>query len=375
MRKTDAIVLLSGGLDSLLAARLLMNMDLNVLCVHFTTPFFGSQDKINEWQEKWRLTIRPVDISEQFVGMLAEWPEHGPGQTLNPCIDCKILMLKMARQIMEAENAKFIATGEVLGQRPMSQRTESLNTIAKKAGVKEFLLRPLSANLLPPTLAQEKNLVRQQDLLSISGRGRNAQFELARKMGFAEWPAPGGGCKLTELESARRYWPLLTNYKIRNKPGTIAELVDDMRLCNHGRFHFSNSTGLWFCVGRNEASNNKIAKNRKSNDLILRLPFAGPLALARNGKFWSTELLAEAAAILIKYSKKAAQMPCKPLIRAYDESGEYEIRPACEDNISAWTPPAWEEVKQEIKAERKRHMPAQKIRVMSDSGDVCAATD
>lgn len=151
----DVLSLLSGGLDSILASRLLQQQEKRVLCLHFTTPFFGKPHPIKKWKEVYGLDVVSVGVGDEFVSMLRNGPEHGFGKVLNPCVDCKILLRRKARGLLHQYGAKVLITREVLGLRPMSQRKDALNIIRNAAGVKDVLLRPLSAQLLPETLAKK----------------------------------------------------------------------------------------------------------------------------------------------------------------------------------------------------------------------------
>lgn len=173
MKKTyHALALFSGGLDSIIAAKVIQAQGLEVLGLHFVTPFFGKPWRIPGWEKSYNLPIIPVDISEDYIRLLREWPEHHFGKVLNPCVDCKILMMEKARELMEVYGAQFLISGEVVGQRPMSQRRDALNIIRKGADVRDVLLRPLSARLLDPTPMEESGLVDRDKLPQISGRGR-----------------------------------------------------------------------------------------------------------------------------------------------------------------------------------------------------------
>ncbi len=185
-----AFALFSGGLDSILAARLIMEQGLVVRCLHFVTPFFGKPRSIPYWEKVYGLEIEAVDVGEDFVRMLRERPAHGFGKVMNPCVDCKILMMRKAREIMKERGASFIISGEVLGQRPMSQRRDTLNVIRRDAEVRDVLLRPLSAQHLDPTEAERSGLVDRSKLLGFFGRGRKDQMALAERMGLTEIPTP-----------------------------------------------------------------------------------------------------------------------------------------------------------------------------------------
>ena len=174
----DAIVLFSGGLDSILAAKVLEEQGLEVLCLHCISPFFGSRHSIDRWKKIYSLNIVSLDVGREFMQMLCRWPAHGFGKVLNPCVDCKILLLTQAKKYMDKIGATFLATGEVLGQRPMSQRRDTLFLISREANVRDCLLRPLSAQHLPPTPMEENGLVNRDLLPAIAGRGRSEQLNL-----------------------------------------------------------------------------------------------------------------------------------------------------------------------------------------------------
>lgn len=350
-KKFDGIVLFSGGLDSILAARLLMEQGLNILCLHFKSPFFGDGRKIGYWRKVYNLEIEPVDASQPFVKMLAQWPPHDLGKTMNPCLDCKIMMLELASQKMREVGAKFIATGEVLGQRPMSQRKEALNTIKNESGIGDILLRPLCAKLLEPTEVELSGLVPREKMLAISGRGRNPQLDLAKSMGIVEIPNPGGGCRLTEPESARKYWPIIKSYKEKNIPCDLPSLVQDLAISNHGRALFRQNGGQWLCISRNERDNERIMPLHGPDDLVLRLPFPGPLALARRGRLWPEEIVKEAASILASYAPPK-YLPQGPVNIRIQDIGQ--IIPASPGRHEAeWGLPGWDAIHGEIKAIRK----------------------
>ena len=180
MKNYDGIALFSGGLDSILAARLLMEQGRSIKCLHFFSPFFGHPGRVEHWQEVYGLDITAVDASAAFVDMLRRGPAYGFGSAMNPCVDCKILMMRMARECMEEYGAKFLVSGEVLGQRPMSQRRDTLNVIRRDAEVRDILLRPLCAKLLDPTAAEESGLVDRSRLLGLNGRGRKVRRQPRR---------------------------------------------------------------------------------------------------------------------------------------------------------------------------------------------------
>ena len=208
-KKIKALVLLSGGLDSILAVKLLLEQGIEVEAINFRTNFCGPS-KARPAAKMLGVRLHEVDIRKEFLEVLKK-PKHGYGSGMNPCIDCHALMLKKAGELMQKENScpersrriDFIATGEVLGERPMSQHKKALKIVEKEAGLEGYLLRPLSAKLLEPTIPEKENLVDREKLLAISGRNRKPQMELAARYGIKNYPTPAGGCALTHTSSPR----------------------------------------------------------------------------------------------------------------------------------------------------------------------------
>ena len=345
--------LFSGGLDGLLAARVLMEQGLSVLCLHFHSPFFGKPEKVPHWEQVYGLKIRPVDISKAFTAMLAARPAHGFGSVINPCVDCKILMLSRAREILEETGAAAVATGEVLGQRPMSQRRDTLNIIQRETGLKGRLLRPLSAVRLDPTEVELSGLVDRTRLLGIGGRGRKDQLALAARFGIKEIPTPAGGCRLAEKENARSYLPVLLH--------TPALTAADFELANAGRqlWRFDPAP-LRLIIGRNQADNDLIQALAGERDLIMKVAdHPGPLALARYlGTDWTDEAVEAAAACMASYAPKA--------VAAAGETGTVDMRvhpgnldtPGRKISVrpnrdSGFTERTWEEAEAHLREERR----------------------
>jgi hypothetical protein len=303
-RTSRALGLFSGGLDSILAIKLVQEQGIGVTGLHCVSPFFGNSGKVPYWRKLYDLDIEVVDISEEFVSMLLRGPEHGFGSVFNPCVDCKILMLKRAKAIKDACGADFIISGEVLGQRPMSQRRDTLNIIRRDAGVKEALLRPLSARHLDQTEAELSGLVDRERLLDISGRGRNKQMALAERMALPDIPTPSGGCRLTEKENARSYWPVLAY--------TPSPKAIDFILANTGRQYWHVEAGGFafrLIMGRNQEDNIKIIQLAGERDFLFKIEeFPGPIALGRFfGTEWPLEAVLSAAAFTASHSAKATR--------------------------------------------------------------------
>ena len=310
-RPVDVVVLFSGGLDSILAAKVLEEQGLRVCCLHCHSPFFGDPGAVERWSNLYGLDIRTLDVSDDFCAMLRARPAHGFGKVMNPCVDCKILLLRHARLYMESIGARLLATGEVMGQRPMSQRRDVLNAIRRDAGLQDILLRPLSALHLAPTPAEEEGFVDRSRLLGISGRGRKDQLELAKKYQLPEIPTPGGGCRLADKENARRYWPVLSRWP---EPDTRA-----FKLSNLGRQFWAQQDGrdYWLAIGRTSADNQALHTVLGKDDAKIHLAdIPGPLAVACGGRTWPEEVLRAAAALMASYSGKAVRLGAPVGVRA-----------------------------------------------------------
>ena len=296
--KYDGLALFSGGLDSILACRVLAEQGRRVLAVHYVSPFFGFPGMVDEWKRLYDIEVFPVDVGDEYVDMLLAGPAHGLGKCLNPCVDCKIFMLKKTREMLADFDAKFIVSGEVVGQRPMSQRRDALNLISKQAGVRDLLVRPLCARAIEPTPVEEAGLVDRERLLHITGRGRKEQLRLAREYGFEVIPTPAGGCKLTEAESSKRYLPLLAHRNVLTRR--------DFDLANLGRQYWSGPH--WLAIGRNQEDNEKLEGLIAPGDIVFDVAdYPSPLAVARQfpDAPWPEEAVRDAASFMASFSPKA----------------------------------------------------------------------
>lgn len=292
MPKIKAILLFSGGLDSILAAKILQKQGIKVTLLTFISYFFDAK-QAKESAKKLGLKLKIVDFSKEHLKMVKN-PKYGYGKAANPCIDCHSLMLRFAKRIMKKENYHFVATGEVLGERPFSQNIQALKIVEKESGLSGFLLRPLSAKLLEQTIPEKKGWVERDKLLAISGRSRKPQIELAKKFGFKKYPQPAGGCILTEIEFGKRLKELL-----KNRPRCSG---NDIQLLKLGR-HFWFDSGK-IILGRNHEENLKIKKLAKKNDILMELKnIPGPLVLIRGKK--SARILQEAGRLAKRYSRQA----------------------------------------------------------------------
>ncbi|QGU94121.1 DUF814 domain-containing protein [Clostridium bovifaecis] len=193
---TKALALISGGLDSILAAKLIKEQGIEVIGITFKSYFFGPENA-KRMTKQIDIPLEIVDFSEEHFKVTKN-PKHGHGKNMNPCIDCHAMMMRYAGELLNEFNADFIITGEVLNQRPMSQNKASLNIVKKESGFADKILRPLCAKALPPTEMELNGLVDREKLMGITGRSRKIQMELAEKWGIEDYPSPAGGCKLTD---------------------------------------------------------------------------------------------------------------------------------------------------------------------------------
>ena len=291
-----ALLLFSEGFDSHLAGLILKEQGIKIIAIKFITPFFGWKYKENPFPFYEKIKALNfdegliIDITEEYIEILKK-PEYGYGDYANPCIDCKIFMLKKAKELMEKYKADFIATGEVLGQRPMSQNKNILELIEEKAEVKGILLRPLSAKLLSITEVEKKGLVNREKLYSISGRKRTFQLELAKKFNLKEIPTPAGGCLLTDPQIGERVLKIIKEKRPLN--------YKTCQLLVLGR-HFLEE-GLWIVLGRNKEENEKIKRIVENKYKTYTLNVPAPTAVVIEGDPPQNFI----KDLLIKYSKKA----------------------------------------------------------------------
>ncbi len=300
--KYDCLALFSGGLDSLLAIKTIQKQGLSVLAIHFVTPFFGARHIIKYWKDTFNIEVKVIDLSEDFIKLLTEGPKYGFGKNLNPCIDCKILMLTKIKSLMFEYNAKFLITGEVVGQRPMSQTINSLNKIEKEAEVKGILVRPLSQKLLPKTKPERDTLLKREALLDLKGRSRTEQLKLARELGIKEEdiPSPAGGCLLTQKQTVKRYLKLLEKIEKPKK--------EDFKLSNIGR-HFWKENN-WLIIGREKQENEKLKEMKEKDNLFIEMKTPpGPSAIIKNveNEDINKEMQKEAMSACAYFSTKARE--------------------------------------------------------------------
>lgn len=293
-----AIALLSGGLDSTLAARVLLEQGIELEALNFVTVFCNCTHRDESCLASQKavatlgIPLKVMNVSEEYLEVVKQ-PEHGYGSNMNPCIDCRIFMLKKAKAYMEERGASFIVTGEVLGQRPMSQRKEAMALIERKAGLEGLILRPLSARFLKMTIPEREGWVDREKLLAIQGRSRKPQMKLAEAFGIRDYPCPAGGCLLTDPQFAKRMKDLLIHQADFG--------LNDIHLLKVGR-HFRLSPQVKLVVGRNEEENQRIKTFAREDDGLLKVVHhPGPLTLMRGEG--EEDLVEVAAALTARYSK------------------------------------------------------------------------
>ncbi len=289
MSAIRALGLISGGLDSTLAARMMLGQEIEVMGVNFNTGFCISDTRRQVRHDQSSATklrhealragsdlnvpVEIVDVSQEYLEVVTH-PRWGYGKNANPCIDCRIMMLRQAREMMPAFDAQFVFTGEVLGQRPMTQHRATLRQIEKQSGLMGLLLRPLSALKLPETEVEKRGWVNRSQLKGFSGRSRKPQIQLAAEFGIGDYPQPAGGCCfLTDPAFSRKFFDFL-----KHKPEDQPVRLDDFLLLKIGR-HLRLANHLKLVVGRNEAENNFLEKYRTGKWSLSPVSVMGPLAL------------------------------------------------------------------------------------------------
>ncbi len=293
--KHKAIGLLSGGLDSTLAVGMILNEGVEVIALNFVSPFCtctkkGCRHQASKVADDYGIEIKVVPVGVDYIEMIRN-PKHGYGKNLNPCKDCRIFILKKAKALMEELGASFIFTGDVLGQRPMSQRRPALDLIEKEAGLEGLILRPLSARHFKPTIPEKEGWVNRDNLLGFMGRNRKPQMKLAEEMDIRDYDCPAGGCRLTNREFSNK----LRDLFVHNEEITNNDLLF-LRIGRHFRFGDSK-----IIVGRDEKDNDMINKMSLPEDHLFEVPGVGsPISLLRGEV--GPEELEMAARLTARYS-------------------------------------------------------------------------
>lgn len=266
---TRAVAMISGGLDSILAAKLIKEQDIEVIGICFKS-FFFNEEHAKRMTKQIEIPLEVIDFSTEHLDMVKN-PKHGYGKNMNPCIDCHAMMMKYSGELLEKFNADFIITGEVLNQRPMSQNKSALQLVKKESGIGNKILRPLCALNLEPTEMEEEGLVDRSKLLNISGRNRKVQMELAEKWGIIDYPSPAGGCKLTEPNFSKRLKDLL-----RHREDVTSREIELLKVGRH--FRVSNSSKI---ISTRIKEETEILKNLliKEDVYMLAKDFKGSLVV------------------------------------------------------------------------------------------------
>ncbi|NKB89910.1 MAG: hypothetical protein GKS06_16985 [Acidobacteria bacterium] len=337
-KKIRALGLMSGGLDSTLAANLIQNLGVEVLGLHFSTGFcvadrhrllgnFNNRDKPYRNDAlhagaQLEVPVEIIDIKDRYLPEVVLNPKHGYGSGMNPCIDCRIFMLHRAKEIMAERDYDFIFTGEVLGQRPMSQRRPPMHMIEKETGLEGLLLRPLSAHVMPPTIPEEKGWVDRDKLHGIVGRGRHKQMQLAEEFGLVDYPQPAGGCCFLPDENySRKLRDLLTF----NGPDVDP---DDMMLLKVGR-HFRLGDDVKIIVGRHESENDFLERFRDGRGSVWVEDYSSPLTLIEGPL--SAADLEFTCQITARYSAGRNESEIPVHWQVDGEQGQLRVQPLGED--------------------------------------------
>jgi len=291
-----AIALFSGGLDSTLAMKLIIDQGIDVIAVNISTGFGSTKDRYEHMQSMCQQVgaeLKIINIENEYLQDVLFSPKHGYGKNFNPCIDCHAKMFAVAKRIMEEEGASFLISGEVMGQRPMSQNKEALQTVLNDGNVDGLLLRPMSAKALKPTIAEEKGWVDREKLEGITGRGRERQLALVKEIGLEDFESPGGGCLLTDENFGKKMFDYIANEN-------DFEVVD-IPVMKFGR-HLRLSDGAKLVVGRNKEENGYLeAINNDKYFHLKTIGIPGPHGLLSKKASEADKILA--ASIMLTYTK------------------------------------------------------------------------
>ncbi len=319
---TRAVGLISGGLDSILAAQIIREQNIEVVGLSFVTPFFSSRGA-ERTAATVGIPLRVLDITEPHLEVLRH-PKHGYGTHMNPCIDCHALMVREAGGVMKEVGADFIFTGEVLGQRPMSQNRAALQVVARESGYEGLILRPLSAKLLPETIPEKERKVEREGLLDISGRSRKRQMELAERYHITGYLTPAGGCLLTDPIFSRRLRDLFQHH------GHFE--IRDIELLKTGR-HLRLSPTVKVIVGRHAKDNEKISRMVSPGDVLLKVEgYPGPILLIPSGG--DSDDIVRAASLCVRYSDAPQDEVVTVLCRRDGNEERIQVR-SCPDSLPA----------------------------------------
>lgn len=326
--KIKAVALFSGGLDSILAVKLIQEQGIKVKGINFKTPFFGLDEAFMIAKDL-DINLEIIDITEELLKILKK-PKYGFGKNMNPCIDCHALMFKKAGEYMTKIGAFFILSGEVLGERPMSQNRNSLSIIERESGFEGRILRPLSALLLPESISEKEELVDRNKLLDISGRSRKRQMELAIKMNLKDYPSPAGGCKLTDPGFSKRLRDLFAQEKYS---------LEEIKLLKLGR-HFRLRRDIKLIVGRNKEENEQLNNFFQDGDFLFKAKnLKGPISLLKKGIKIDDEIIEKSCKITARYCDRNEEEDEGVYINYFGKSKELaktkKVKPFKEEKLES----------------------------------------
>lgn len=319
--KRKAIALLSGGLDSTLAVKMMLDMDIDVEALNFTSPFCtctgknsGCKSEAVRVAQEFDIPIKVVHKGLDYLEIVRN-PRHGYGKGVNPCVDCRIYLLRKAKEYMLESGADFVITGEVLGQRPMSQRRDTLRVIERESGLEGLLLRPLSAQHFEPTIPEREGWVDREKLMAIKGRSRKELFELADELDVKNYPCPAGGCLLTELSFVPKIKDIFDHCQELN--------LRDFRLLKIGR-HLRIGDLSKVIIGRNEADNNLLETIRLPEEAALTwLDGNTPVGVVIGAQ--GDDLYSLTARILLRYTRAEPGSACRMEVRVNGDTRVFTV--------------------------------------------------
>ena len=312
--KRKALALLSGGLDSTLAVKMMLDMGIDVEALNFTSPFCtctgknaGCKSEAARVAQEFNIPIKVVHKGLDYLEIVRN-PRHGYGKGVNPCVDCRIYLLRKAKEYMQESGADFIITGEVLGQRPMSQRRDTLRVIERESGLEGLLLRPLSAQHFEPTIPEREGWVDREKLLAIKGRSRKELFQLADELDVKNYPCPAGGCLLTELSFVPKVRDIFDHSNDLN--------LRDFRMLKMGR-HFRIGERTKVIIGRDENDNRLLeAATQPGETAITWLDGNTPMGVVMGEQ--NEAAIDLATRILLRYTKAELGTSCRVKLQRDD---------------------------------------------------------
>jgi hypothetical protein len=324
-KQTRCLSLLSGGLDSMLAICVLRGQGVHVEAVSFASPFFNTAAAQHAAREL-NVPLHTVDFTDDILELI-EHPPHGFGGHMNPCIDCHARMIRRAGERMAALGFDCVATGEVLGQRPMSQNRHSLDIVIRDSGMEDFLVRPLSAKLMEPSRPEREGLIDRERLLGLSGRSRKPQMALAAAYGIRKYPTPAGGCLLTDEGFCRRLGNLLADRGNRD--------LRSLRLLRIGR-HLRLPGGSTCIIGRNQADNEALQRAFAEGDVLLdTVNVPGPTLLIPFGVRAAADI-AQAVRVCAAYSGHRGRPTVEVRVVASGDARVHTVAGGSRDAYASW---------------------------------------